>query len=490
MRYSDFKIVEKQLVEASGVFNRQAGQMFRHSETGHELEFVEVMAFPTDPIEQDGRTWSGQYPTPELRDEAIKQLEQTSIKPIQWTNAPTSGTLAFGVSYLLDREDPAYTSSLDPKPQYTHVFGRYFQQVRQAGLPANWNSKYFNNYRLQTGAASKLQQGLMPQDILGLEEKRYRGLDSLMSDIRANLKEKPEVLAGFETVATGTLPAVFTGSREIGPAIRDYAGEILQPIAIMAGANVGSGIEAAKKDLIPDQEWADLDLYWPSGKNHALVDSAFVRADGLEIGISSKGKSGADASMKNIMDAINKSRVKNSTLLDSYPDVVNVCEMCNQFDAEKGPVEIAKMLKLITEQTGDQIEKLPWGTGVKNQQKLTLNDLQALKNPELITVFNSFGAKTDHQNYNLYYHMVSNLAKMVAKRLNEDNDFGEGMMAFMKQSSIVQVYTNIGNTGNDVSVTNFKSVYPPQFDGIITVNGGKNYASTKISGKLAFKMPS
>ena len=85
--------------------------------------------------------------------------------------------------------------------------------------------------------------------------------------------------------------------------------------------------------------------------------------------------------------------------------------------------------------------------------------------------------------------MVTNVAKMVAQKLNATAGFGEGMMAFMKQASIIQVYTQIGNKGDDVSVTEFRSVYPPQFEGVILVNGSKNYASTKIFGKLAFKMP-
>jgi hypothetical protein len=344
-------------------------------------------------------------------------------------------------------------------------------------------------YRVQTGAATKLQQGLMPQDILGLEEKRYKGIDGLMADIRTNLKEKPEILAGFETVAKGILPAPFEGQREFATAIRDYAGEILQPIAIMAGADVGVGIEACKQDLIPGEDWSDLELYWPSGKNHALVDSAFVRADGLEIGISSKGKNGADASMKNIMDAINKARVSSPELVKTHNKVVSVCELIAKETGEDGPPKLCAALKLISEKTVKQILQLPWSTGVKNQVKLGLEDLEKLNNPELLTVREAYGAKFDHPNYNLFYHMVTNCAKMAAAKLNADPKFGEGMMAFMQQSSIVQVYTNVTNNGNTVSVGNFKSVYPPQFDGIILVNGGKNYASTKIFGKLAFSMP-
>ena len=482
MRYNDIKIVESKLLkEASGIFNRQAGQMFKHTETGHSLEFIEVLPYPSD---------AGQFKTPEDRDAAVDQINAESEKTIQWTNAANARMLAFGVAYLLDKEDEAYLAANDNnKPTYTHVFGRYFEQVRQAGLPASWNSNQLMGYKVQIGAATKVVSGLMPQDILGLEEKRYNGLESLMSDIRVNLKDKPEILAGFETVGNGQLPAEFEGQRELATAIRDYAGEILQPIAIMSGADVGSGIAAAKQDLIPNEDWADCDLYWPSGKNHALVDSVFVRADGLEIGISSKGKDGADASMKNIMDAINKSRLSMPELVKSYPNVVETCTVIDKENAEEGPLSVAVMLKLMSEDTKKQILALPWGTGVKNQEKLTLDDLTKLNNPELMTVYESFGAKLNHKNYNLYYHMVANTAKMVARQLNTDPKFGDGMMAFMQQASIIQVYTNITNTADSVSVSNFKSVYPPKFEGTILVNGGKNYASTKIFGKLAFKMP-
>ena len=43
----------------------------------------------------------------------------------------------------------------------------------------------------------------MPQDILGLEEKRYRGIDSLILCKQCNSQSKPDVLAGFEAVAQG-----------------------------------------------------------------------------------------------------------------------------------------------------------------------------------------------------------------------------------------------------------------------------------------------
>ena len=464
MRFQEFK----NIIEASGVFNRQAGQMFRHPDTNHELEFVKIVAYPSD---------AEQFDDVAARDAAIEQLNQSLDIDIEWTNNPTSGMLAFGLAYLKEPLDSSGKES-------THIFARYFKKMSQAGLPANWNSKDFHGYRLQTGAASKLQQGLMPQDILGLEEKRYRGIDNLMNAVRANLKDKPEVLEGFETVARGELPATFPGQRNIGTAIRDYAGEVLQPIAIMSGANVGQGVKAAKQDLIPNQEWSEMDLFWPSGKNHALVDSVFVRDDGLEIGISSKGKQGADASMKNIQDTIKKAKTTSPGLLSTHADVVDIVNIIDQNSAEEGPLLVAEEIKLLTAETTEFIRKM-------KTTAMTVEDIQKEhnKNPQILQVYQSFGAKLNHQNYNIYFHMVTNVAKMVAQKLNSTAGFGEGMMAFMKQASIIQVYTQIGNSGDDVSVTEFRSVYPPQFEGVILVNGGKNYASTKIFGKLAFKMP-
>lgn len=40
--------------------------------------------------------------------------------------------------------------------------------------------------------------------------------------------------------------------------------------------------------------------------------------------------------------------------------------------------------------------------------------------------------------------------------------------------------------GEDAVLSDFKAVYPPNFEGQIKVDGGKNYYSSRIQGKLAF----
>ena len=44
--------------------------------------------------------------------------------------------------------------------------------------------------------------------------------------------------------------------------------------------------------------------------------------------------------------------------------------------------------------------------------------------------------------------------------------------------------------GEDAVLSDFRAVYPPNFDGQIKVDGGKSYYSSRIQGKLAFAFTS
>ena len=44
----------------------------------------------------------------------------------------------------------------------------------------------------------------------------------------------------------------------------------------------------------------------------------------------------------------------------------------------------------------------------------------------------------------------------------------------------------MGKRGNDAVLNGFEAVYPPNFEGKILMDGGKNYYSGRIGGKMAF----
>jgi hypothetical protein len=78
------------------------------------------------------------------------------------------------------------------------------------------------------------------------------------------------------------------------------------------------------------------------------------------------------------------------------------------------------------------------------------------------------------------------VAKTVAKEINKNTAFANGAIALLNQSNIIQVYTNMVKQGEDAVLKDFRAVYPPNFEGQILVDGGKNYYSSRIQGKLAF----
>ena len=83
--------------------------------------------------------------------------------------------------------------------------------------------------------------------------------------------------------------------------------------------------------------------------------------------------------------------------------------------------------------------------------------------------------------------MLALLAKKVTRAINDSGpEFGQGCVAFLNQSSIVQLYCKMGKQGDDARVTGWEAVYPPNFQGTVEIDGSKNYYSSRIGGKFAF----
>ena len=76
------------------------------------------------------------------------------------------------------------------------------------------------------------------------------------------------------------------------------------------------------------------------------------------------------------------------------------------------------------------------------------------------------------------------------KWFNETKGFGEGALNFLNQSQIIQAYTQTKKIEQDVVVTEINTIYPPNFQGVLILNGGKNYYSTNAVGKIAFDFKS
>lgn len=462
MRFSEFKQVIK-IVESKGLFGRIPDDPYVKDD-GSKAVFKSIIGMPD--MQQGG----GQFPSVEERDEAIAEFEKNFNGEIEWTNKPDAGSLAFGIAELHSADGDK-----------TMYWGRYFR-IMKANMMSAWpNASVPQGWKLATKGAAKMDQGLEPQALIKTNNL-FKGPESVIRAVGQNSKpdNKDMLVKALEDSANGQL-AVFPGQREIETAIRDYFGEIMGPVAMMGGAVTGQA-EDARQELGGGAEWKDMSIRWPQGMNEPLVDSKFFAPNGTEIGISSKGGVGASASVKNLHDGIVKatgsSKPEDKKLLTEHEYVVDIVTTIQKESSKDGPFALGEKFGLTTPQLRDEVIQYQ-----KNGKKeMTDVSEEAAKLMQGINF-----SPTNTVGFNTGNAITSAVAKKVAQHVNSDKRFSQGALALLNNASIIQLYTKTGVKGDDVSVKGYQAVYPPNFQGTIGLDGGKNYYSSRIGGKFAFK---
>lgn len=461
MRFSEFKQVIK-IVESKGLFGRIPGDPYVKDD-GSKAVFKHIIGLPD--MQQGG----GQFPSVEERDEAIAEFEKNVNGEIEWTNKPDAGSLAFGVAEVHSADGDK-----------TMYWGRYFR-IMKANMMSAWpNASVPQGWKLATKGAAKMDQGLEPQALIKTNNL-FKGPDSVIRAVGQNSKpdNKDMLVKALEDSANGQM-AVFPGQREIETAIRDYFGEIMGPVAMMGGAVTGQA-EDARQELGGGAEWKDMSIRWPQGMNEPLVDSKFFAPNGTEIGISSKGGVGASASVKNLHDGIVKATGSNKPedkkLLTEHEYVVDIVSTIQKESSKDGPFALGEKFGLTTPQLRDEVIQYQ-----KNGKK-EMTDVSE----EAAKLMQGINFNTNVVGFNTGNAITSAVAKTVAQHVNSDKRFSQGALALLNNASIIQLYTKTGVKGDDVSVKGYQAVYPPNFQGTIGLDGGKNYYSSRIGGKFAFK---
>ena len=280
-------------------------------------------------------------------------------------------------------------------------------------------------------------------------------------------------------VTNKTLPT-FEGQAENETSIRDNLGEIFAPVALVSDTNGVTGpYKTAEKYL--GVSFAQCKIFYPTQQANPLNDSYLIAPNGKEIGISSKGKRGANASIFNLAKNIKEITAKDpqNPLLKKHKFTVDVLNFLDDENAVAGPIGLAEKLKLINATTAAQVKSL-WAP--KSEE----NDIRKFPGLKKLYKLFSFDKGPEDRKFRLRFAILANLAKAVAQKVNNTKGFGEGALAFLNQSQIIQAYTQTTIVDNNVTVNEIKTIYPPNFQGILILNGGKNYYSTNNVGKIAF----
>ncbi len=461
MRFFEFKTT---LIEASGLINRKAGdEWVNPNDPTDIIKFVgnSYTAYPEDEL---------QFESVEDRDLAVEEITK-EYPDITFSNSPTNATLAFAI-VLFDTT----------QPQQQKAFLRFFNNTSVAETPGRWDNKNIPGFIPNFSASRKsTATGMQPSDIFQHHTKSTPlDTNQVISAIDGKLgKEYSVPIANM--VKTKQLPT-FVAPKEVETAIRDNLGESIGPIAFISDTQ---GITGAWKDaefLLGDANYSDCSMFFPSAQNNPLCDSYLVAPNGMDIGISSKGKTGADASASNLFKAIEtlKDKDPNNEILTKHKETISIVEDITKLSMYQGPIELAKKYNLITHDQGHTLYEMI-------REKSPAQDITEY--PDMQNIFDAYGFKQDEKNKRLFklrFGLLANVAKIVSEHINNMPEFQQGGIKLLNQSSIVQVYTNTKASDGKVVVTGMKTVYPPNFKGRIELNGGKNYTGNNATGKIAF----
>lgn len=439
------------LFESVGLANRKPGQIFKNS-SGQELVFQSLDFYPE----------SGQADSSAQIEEFIADQEVILGQPIEWTNLSNPRMLGVGIAHFIDSAGS------------NRYFGRYFQSINRNRLDNNWpNNSIPGGYLYQGSAAKKATGGYMPQDILKKFDSLYP--NDILSDVIDKFGEKHPLTAVTKKIVNGSpLPITFSSDEVEFTGFRDYFCEILQPIALIRGQFSGNAGEAANK-FLKSQGFEDCVIDFSTGKSTGLYDSILINSDGKQIKISSKGGTGAKASVKNLIDSVNEiERSGNKNFAKKYKETIELVKEIQKAGQNNSPLFLAKKFDLLNDKEIKVIQELRNDPAVKLTPKLKeLYDARSSKDPEKDVP---------------YYRMLAAVAHRVAELVNNNTSFSDDARDILNNGALVQVYTNAAIKGNQIVLQDFNTVYPSTEIKGVFLDAGKVYYNTGIKGNFTFNI--
>ena len=478
MRYSDLKIVEvKTLIEGQGLRAAAPGEIYVDRD-GTEYSFV-VWDFKY-PNDED------RFETPEAVDAAVEEITRTNPKAdIRWINQPGRGR-AFGFA------------KFQAEDKREIWLGKYFQKVNPTNTIKDGEATAVSLSPSKGSAATKASVNMQPGQ-LGVADGRTRSVQGIIAEI--NNHEMSDMLTRATQEAAKNEPIVFVAGAQYASAIQDDFCEVLAPVALIGRHSVVNGpMDQAVADIFKGGDLKGAGIMFPEGQNNPLID-AYIIKDGIEMGISHKGKQGAKASITNIWKS-KEEAAKTRTgqaYIAKFAEAVAILDICKEQGQAVQPITLAERFKLISAQESAKLKELmqnPMAEELKlvgNPQapkavvkQATPEDLQKVPN-ELKRIFTLGGYKPGSY---VSYLCLARVAAIVAQHINTDSkiDFGEAIRSFLNSSAMVQAKTVVGTQGEDAVVKSITVVYPPNFQEKAKIESNAYYG-TGIKSKFSFSLP-
>ena len=437
------------VTEGVGLANRQPGDLFKNPE-GDVIAFQNLDFFPE----------SGNYNDLNDAEAAIADVAKSlGIAPeqIAWTNQP---------------------------PKNIHL-GRWFKTISPNRVKNNFAHEYIpGGFKFASKVGAKENTGYKPSKVL--TQFQDNTPETIMEQIVAKFGEgSAEVVAAATFMQATKFPVTFPKGTINFTAFRDYFCEMLQPCALVMGKQIkGNAQEAATIFFGPGSGYGDASISFNTSVTGGLYDSLLVSPEGKQIKLSSKGKSGANASVVNLLKSIQELQVapKGKKLLEKHKDVIEILKIIDDGGHTNAPLNLAIKYKLLTPEQANDImmlkalgpnDELPFGNKSNN---MDLRRLYMSRTPK------------DWTKVVPLEHMLSVVAYRVADYVNENTNFGQAASEILNHSALVQMYTEATESADTITITGFRAVYPSDTVSGVLLDASKAYMSTQGKGNFTFKI--
>jgi hypothetical protein len=309
------------------------------------------------------------------------------------------------------------------------------------------------------------------------------------------------MLANAITEAANGEAIIFEEGAPLKGALQDDFGEVLAPVAIISGHSIVTGsVDQAISDIFKGANLEGSTVMFPPEQNNPLIDS-FIIKDGIQMGVSHKGKQGAKASITNIWKA-KEDASKNRTgqqYIKKFKEAVEILDICKKQGQAEQPLILAERYDLISGSESTALRKLmqnPMAEELKlegnpsapNAVVKTATPEDIAKVPKALRrIFKMGGYKRGSY---VSYLCLARVAALVAEHINSDPsiDFGEAIRSFLNSSAMVQAKTILGSKGQDAVVKSITVTYPPNFQDKAKMESN-SYYGTGIKSKFSFSLP-
>jgi hypothetical protein len=444
------------LIESRGLSARVPGEQFKNPQ-GDVITFQNLDFFP----ERD------QFASAEEMQAEIDT--QSQGKNIHWSNKTNSGMLAFAIATFTDENKKSY------------YLGRYYKTINPNRVQNDWQHKDIpGGFKFQSKAGQKESSGYKPSQVL--TQFQNNNVDSISKQIIAKFGQgSDEVVALNAFLTANKFPITFPKGNIDMAAFRDYFCELLQPLALIMNKPIKGNAGEAADIFFGKGGYKGSTISFNNSETGGLYDSLIVSPQGKQIKLSSKGASGASASVVNLLKSINELKVapKGAALLTKHKVVVEILKDINAKGHFGAPLKLAVDYKMLTaddaafamtlKQYGPQ-DQIDWAGHSKLEE--LYNSRQA-KNMAVIIPME---------------HMISAVAYKIAAYINTNTTFSKAASDILNHSALVQMYTNTSETKDTISIDNFNAVYPSETVTGVLLDARKTYMSTQGKGNFTFKI--